>query len=142
MLRHGIFTSEAETPLTPITKSGTLPVFIGTAPVWTTTHTDNVTVMGPIPEMFNIGLTYYISRTDLTKEQAIINRVNNTINNYITWQCEKIDRDINPSKLVSDIISAGAKRVELESPVFKTLNGWYLATLSNTNIVYGGIEHD
>jgi len=104
--------------------------------------TDNVTVMGPIPEMFHIGLTYYISRTDLTKEQTIINRVNNAINNYITWQCEKIDRDINPSKLVADIISAGAKRVELESPVFKTLNGGYLATLSNTNILYGGIEHD
>lgn len=104
--------------------------------------TDKVTVLGPKKEIFAINLKYFISKEDITQEQVIIDRVNNAISNFISWQCEKIDRDINPSKLTADIIAAGAKRVELASPVFKVLNGGFLASLGSKSIVYGGIEYD
>ena len=43
------------------------------------------------------------------------------VDKYIAWQCGKLGRDINPSKLISLLMQTGVKRVDLTSPVFTHL---------------------
>ncbi len=70
---------------------------------------------------YNIRLTYYIPRRS-TKSGAEIERaVNRAVDEYIAWQCGKLGRDINPSKLYSLLMETGIKRVDLVSPVFTPL---------------------
>ena len=40
---------------------------------------------------------------------------------YTAWQCAKLGRDINPSRLISMLMETGIKRVELEEPAFTSL---------------------
>lgn len=53
-----------------------------------------------------------------------------------------IGRDINPSELIRCMMEAGAKRVEIKHPVFKSVQHTELAQCSNQSIGYGGLEYD
>jgi hypothetical protein len=47
--------------------------------------------------------------------------IRSAIEEYVEWQCRKIGRDINPSRLMWLLKDTGAKRVDIKSPVFVSL---------------------
>ena len=51
-------------------------------------------------------------------------------------------RDINPSKLISLVMAAGAKRVDLRKPVFKSIEDTHIAALKEKSITNRGIEDE
>lgn len=104
--------------------------------------TDKVTVLAPETVSFDISLTYYINRSDQSKAGTIQGEVTQAIADYIEWQTRTIGRDINPSELTKRIMAAGAKRVEISSPVFTTVADTSVARVGTQTITYGGIEND
>ena len=104
--------------------------------------TDQVRVLSPTEEVFDIELTYYINRSDSGSAVMIQNEVNAAIEDYIAWQTKTIGVDINPSVLIEKIIAAGAKRVEVGSPVFTPIPSGTVARVGTRRITYGGLEDD
>ena len=99
-------------------------------------------MLAPEEEEFSIELTYYINRSDSGKAVMIQSQVAAAIDDYIAWQTQTIGLDINPSVLTERIISAGAKRVEVTSPVFTPIPPGTVARVSSTHVTYGGLEDD
>lgn len=104
--------------------------------------TDQVIVKAPEVENYNIDIEYYINQSDKAKEAIVKAAVQQAITNYIDWQSAVIGRDINPDKLVQLVILAGAKRVVVKSPLYKTNSDITVAQKGTENVVYGGIEND
>lgn len=104
--------------------------------------TDQVTVATPTVKNFAVNLTYYINRSDSTQASTIQEEVEKAVAEYITWQITEIGKDINPSELVKRVVAAGAKRVEVTSPVFTTVAETEVAQNSGKTVNYGGLEDD
>ena len=104
--------------------------------------TDHVNVAAPGIHEYEIDLTYYINSSDIKKVSVIQEKVSEAVNEYIKWQSAEIGRDIVPDKLITLIISAGAKRVEVASPVFCALRWEEIAAAVTTCVKYGGLEDD
>ena len=75
--------------------------------------------------------------------------VEKTVADYISWQCGKLGRDINPSHLIGELMKTGVKRVVLTAPEFAVLQDGsnktvpQLAALQGTpTIVNGGYENE
>lgn len=102
--------------------------------------TDMVSVEDPTVEKYDIFLTYWIDRADSTQATAIQEAVKTAVNQYAEWQRLKLGRDINPSRLIRDIVAAGAKRVDITGPEFKVINPHSVAIAEHINVVYGGLE--
>lgn len=103
--------------------------------------TDVVTVSAPTTVSYNLDMKYFIE-TNAVDKTLIHERVQKTVDDYVAWQSSKIGRDINPSKLISDCIQAGAKRVEITSPLFTKIDSGHVAVLNTKNVVFGGVEDD
>ena len=104
--------------------------------------TDHVTIRAPEKKEYDIDFTYYIANSQKTAAGTIQAAVNTAIEVYNSWQTEKIGRDINPSYLIQKIMEAGAKRVDVRSPVYTVLNNSTIAMAGTVNAMYGGIEDD
>lgn len=104
--------------------------------------TDQVIVKAPDTVEYSLEVKYYINQSDAAQAQTIQNNVNAAIENFIIWQRSKIGRDINPSKLTCMMEDAGAKRVEIASPIFRRIGKSDVAKLSTKTVTYGGIEDD
>lgn len=104
--------------------------------------TDLVTVEAPEEVQYTVDLTYYINRSDSARAATIQTEVQKAVAQYVTWQCT-IGRDINPSKLVAMAMAAGAKRVVVDSPVFRPVSATAVARMTGAaTISYGGLEDD
>lgn len=104
--------------------------------------TDKVEVMAPEQCKVNIDITYYIAESEKNQVAAIQSNVTNAIQAYKIWQTEKIGRDINPDYLMRLVMNAGAKRVEINSPVYSELSDDSIACIVTESITYGGVESD
>jgi phage-related baseplate assembly protein len=104
--------------------------------------TDLVHVQAPEQVSYDLIATYYIRRSDADRITEIQLAVEKAKNEYILWQKSKIGRDINPSELVARGLQAGAKRIEIESPVFTPLLEKQVALEGNIEFIYGGLEND
>ena len=104
--------------------------------------TDKVTVKAPGTVDYNLSVKYFINQSDLKKVSTIKKEVEKAVDEFILWQRSKIGRDINSSKLVSMMMAAGAKRVEVTAPVFQTVGKANVAKLVKKTVVYGGLEDD
>lgn len=102
--------------------------------------TDSVEAVAPEVVDYDIELTYYIRFSDAISALSIQGRVNAAIDAFVLWQKTKIGRDVNPSKLISDIVTAGAKRVELLSPNNIIIPDNQVAIAASITINYGGLE--
>lgn len=83
--------------------------------------TDYVVAADPEEVQYDIKLTYYISQDTQQSASELEDAVNDAVAEYVAWQSGRMGRDINPSKLIAMVMEAGAKRVEVTSPVFKHL---------------------
>lgn len=102
--------------------------------------TDQVTVLAPTVVNYDITLTYWIDQSNSSIAASIQEKVNEAVNDYITWQKSKLGRDINPSELIARIMAAGAKRVDITSPVFTAITKEQVAVANNVTVTYGGLE--
>lgn len=104
--------------------------------------TDKVLVSAPKIVNYDIDIKYYISKSNSTSGLTVQGNVADSVNKFILWQREKLGRDINPSKLIQDIMAAGAKRIDVLKPAYKKIEYNEIAVLENINVVYGGVEDD
>lgn len=104
--------------------------------------TDLVTVSAPEKVTYSLDLTYYINRSDSARALAIQEAVRAAADGYVQWQ-RTIGRDVNPSKLLSLVVEAGAKRAEISAPVFARVASTAVAELEGEpQVRYGGLEDD
>ena len=101
--------------------------------------TDQLTVQAPSIVTYNLALTYYIDSADSAQATAIQARIAAAIAGYKAWQ-QAIGRDINPSQLIRRVMEAGAKRVEVTSPVYTPVNPTSVAVSGTETVSYGGLE--
>lgn len=104
--------------------------------------TDRVTVKAPETVEYKVNVKYFVNQSDLKKVDTIKTAVNAAVDDYIQWQRSKIGRDINPSQLIQQMVSAGAKRVEVTLPVLQVIGKANVAKLSSKTVTYGGLEDD
>lgn len=108
--------------------------------------TDLVTVSAPDAVNYAVNVEYWIDSTQATEVAAIQARVQQAVQDYVLWQKSAIGRDINPSELIKRIMIAGARRVEVNSPVYQVLGNTELAVIADPNtditVTYGGLEDD
>ena len=83
--------------------------------------TDHVISGDPDVVNYNIDLTYYLTRDGDISAADAQTRVNEAVQQYISWQSGKMGRDINPDKLRYLLLEVGIKRVDLQQPVFTPL---------------------
>ena len=103
--------------------------------------TDKVVVKAPTAVNYSISLTYYINSSDSGSVETIQSEVAKAVDDFVTWQQSKIGRD-NSSELIKRVTAAGAKRVEIKSPVFQKIGGTSIAYCTSKNVTYGGVEDD
>lgn len=102
--------------------------------------TDKVVVKAPDYVDYDLDISFFIDRSDAAEATQIIEQVNTAVAVFMAWQQGRIGRDINPSRLIADMMAAGAKRVELKAPAFKVLSQTEAARLRAKNVIYGGLE--
>ena len=102
--------------------------------------TDQVQTLAPITTQYDINLRYFIVDDVLVDREIIKRNVEKAIDEYIEWQHSKLGRDVNPSKLITLMGNAGAKRVEVIFPSFSKLERTHIAKIRNKTITYGGVE--
>lgn len=103
---------------------------------------DFVRVGAPEIVPFSVDLTYYIPKPNASGAAKISQDVEAAVEKYKRWQMEKMGRDINPSHLISLVIAAGAKRVDVRSPVFTVVGELSVARAVETTVLNGGIEDE
>lgn len=104
--------------------------------------TDNVIVSAPEIVHYSIDLIYYILEDSSSNTLLIQENINKAVADYVLWQKSRIGRDINPSELIARVIQAGAKRIEITSPLFTQVEDTQIAYADSINVNYGGIEND
>lgn len=82
---------------------------------------DSVSVEDPEMVPYKVKLTYYTQAGDTIGASELEQAVKEKVDEYVAWQCAKLGRDINPSKLISMLMQTGIKRVDLEEPAFTKL---------------------
>lgn len=106
--------------------------------------TDNTEVMAAEVVNYSIDLTWWIGSSSATLAASIQTKVDQAIADFILWQRSKLGRDINPTELSHVIRQAGAKRVQITSPVDIVLSARQVAVLADDGLTatYGGVEDD
>lgn len=104
--------------------------------------TEYVTVIAPTVVRYNISGKYYINRSDKDNVTLIMEAVTSAIEEYISWQKNKIGRDLNPFHLQYLLMKAGIKRTELTAPNYMDIADTSVAIADMKSLVYGGIEDD
>lgn len=104
--------------------------------------TDKVLVGPPDTVDYALAGKWFLSSSDATLLASITKAVDAAVEGYRLWQRSKPGRDINPDELVARIRNAGAKRVELSTPVFKRLIETQIARETSVSMTFGGVEDE
>lgn len=98
---------------------------------------------------YEIAFTYYTQSDAGISAADLSAAAEKTVEDFVSWQCGKLGRDINPSHLIGELMKTGVKRVELTAPVFTKLHDGsdktvpQLAALQGTpTIINGGYENE
>jgi phage-related baseplate assembly protein len=141
--------SDMEVTVVPLLEGGELPTPEIIAAVTNVLNerkirplTDKVTVTSPDIVEYDLGMTYYISDSDVSRETAIKAAVDQAVLDYTLWQRTKLGRDINPSELIRRVMAAGAHRVDQTSllPVYTPVPDTSVAREAAVNVTYGGLS--
>lgn len=107
--------------------------------------TDYVEALAPVKRDFSIHVDYWIASDDKMKSVAIQEAVEQAVNQYRTWQQTKIGRDISPSRLIHNVISAGAARIDestLRPNAFEAVGDYEVAQCVDVTINYKGFKEE
>lgn len=93
---------------------------------------------------YEIAFTYYTQSDASISAVDLSAAVQKAVENFISWQCGKLGRDINPSYLIGELMKTGVKRVELMKPAFTKLRDGsgktvpQIAVLQGFPVIYNG----
>jgi len=104
--------------------------------------TDQVIVAAPETVAYDIDLTYYTQEGGALSAGVIAENVAAAVEAFKEWQGAKMGRDVNPSRLIELIMQAGAKRVDVRSPVYSVVADNAVAFIGETTVVNGGAEDE
>jgi phage-related baseplate assembly protein len=104
--------------------------------------TDTVIVAAPDVVEYAIDVEYAISKSNEPLSGTIKNRVAAAVEQYRMWQRSAPGRDILPTKLISLMEQAGARRVVVFSPDDEVLEARQLARETSVTVTFLGIESD
>lgn len=105
--------------------------------------TDNVSVSAPQTVDYSVSVKYWINRSSAGQAAALQEDIEAAVQSYIEWQQAKIGRDINPDQLIQMMVAAGAKRVEITAPAFKSIEKTQIPAITDeATVTYGGVEDD
>jgi phage-related baseplate assembly protein len=102
--------------------------------------TDNVQVLAPEAVAYDVDVTYWINTDNATVALSIQAAVAAVVNDWVLWQKTKLGRDINPSELIARMIAAGAKRVQVTSPIYTVVSLSQVAIADTVTVTLGGLE--
>ena len=91
--------------------------------------TDLVTVKVPEKIFYTVELEYYIDKENELYADEIEKNVRSTVAEWVSWQQEKLGRDINTDELIYRLKKIGVKRINIISPVFTRINEHEIAIL-------------
>lgn len=103
---------------------------------------DTLIVDAPEPAPYSIEGGWTLHRDNAPLAESIQKRVGEAVEEYRLWQRTKPGRDINPTRLISLMERAGAKRVTLTSPVFTVLPDRQIAREEAVQMAFLGVEDD
>lgn len=104
--------------------------------------TDKVTVLAPDVLTYDIEVSYKIAKADAANASAIQSAVNAAVAKYAAWQKAKLGRDLDPSKLYSLMVGAGAAKVNVTSPEITVIDNAKIATAENVSVTYQGVDDE
>lgn len=104
--------------------------------------TDHVLVGAPDVVEYAVAGRWYLRRADAALLGGVTMAVEQATERYRLWQRGKPGRDINPTRLISLLEQAGAKRVELDSPAFAPLSATQIARETSLELAFGGLEDE
>jgi phage-related baseplate assembly protein len=104
--------------------------------------TDTVIVAAPEPVEYAVEGGWHLQRSNAPLAESIKARVAAAVEEYRVWQRSIPGRDINPTRLIALMERAGAKRVEIYSPVFIPLEDKQIARETSVNVEFLGIESE
>ena len=103
---------------------------------------DKIYVKAPEVIRYKILGKYYISESNRENETIIKESVIEAAQYFVSECHENIGADIVPDKLIEVARVAGAKRLEITSPVFTQVTETEIAICDSVELVYGGLEDD
>ncbi len=104
--------------------------------------TDQVVVEAPQIVSYNITLTYYVHRKDEALAGQIQTKVQEAVQDFVSWTKTKIGRDVLPEELISRVKEAGAYRVSLTEPQYLQIAQDQVAHAQSVQVSYGGLVDD
>lgn len=104
--------------------------------------TDQVSVEAPEVVNYDVELVYYISRADATNATDIQRVTGEAVQDFVSWQKEKLGRDINPTELYYRLRAAGVKRAVITYPEYTETTKAQVAIAENITVTFGGLEDD
>lgn len=104
--------------------------------------TDTLTVTAPDLVSYEIEVEWTLSRRNEALAASVAAAVDRAVEKYRLWQRGKPGRDILPTKLISLMEQAGARRVTVRSPAYTVLEDRQLARERSVTVKYTGIEDD
>ena len=102
--------------------------------------TDLVEVIAPTEASYSIEFTYYVDAQNSGQALSIQAAVDAAVVEFQAWQMAKLGRDINPDKLRSLVVEAGAKRLTVTAPSYEVVSRDKVAKVSTVSVTYGGTE--
>ena len=110
--------------------------------------TDQVFVEDAEIVSYDVAFTYYIQTGSTRSASDIAAAVQTEVDQFNAWQCGKLGRDINPSRLINLLMQTGIKRVDLTAPDFTVLQDGgdktvpQVAAIGSVTITDGGYEDE
>lgn len=104
--------------------------------------TDHVRVAAPETVPYDMDVTYWTQEGGAVSDETIAENIAAAVQTFQEWQGAKMGRDINPSYLISLLMQAGAKRVQVRSPVDTVVADNAVARIGTITVVNGGAEHE
>lgn len=104
--------------------------------------TDTVIVAAPEGVDYAIAVSWALRRQDEALSSSIKARVESAVEQYRLWQRSAPGRDINPTKLISLMEQAGARRVVVALPEHAKLEARQIARESSVTVQCLGIEDE
>lgn len=100
--------------------------------------TDQITVKNIERVNYKIDVEYTIYENDVSRLTEISGAITAAVEDYKTWQCAKIGRDINIQELISRIKQAGAAKVNIKLPSDINITKEQIAFCTDSTITYKG----
>lgn len=105
-----------------------------------TPDTDKVEVLAPEVVSYEIDVMYYIASSKKNIADSVSKIIEEAAEEFAEYTKKRIGRAVNPDVLIAYANAAGASRLNIISPVYRTVAENQVAVCSKINMVYGGLE--